>query len=388
MRNAPQPEGREEVNHYIDPYEIRARNEQVRREVQSLRLEGRLRKNSDPGGSRVAALILRGRPGARSMLVRGPKALSLLLGFALAAGVLVLALITTAAKPAKAVFPGANGAIAFNGGGAMYRMAPDGFGGAYSSRLTESNSDYLPAWNAEGTRIAFVSYRDATVEEIYRMDASGNDEIRLTNNSSIDTEPAWFPTDTRLAFTSDRPDTQATTDYDIYTMTLDESGSPTGTRQITTSKALDSQPAVSPDGKMIAFLSNRDGDYEIYVMKARPESQTNRPVKLTNNSVSDQHPDWSPDGRRIVFDSERSGNASEGEIVVMNADGSGQKLLTNNAFDDRNPVFSPDGRRIAFESARTGSYPDIYRMGADGANPFNLTSDDTRGDFCPSWQPL
>lgn len=69
----------------------------------------------------------------------------------------------------------------------------------------------------------------------------------------------------------------------------------------------------------------------------------------------------------------------------MNSDGSGQKVLTNNVFDDIDPVFSPDGRRIAFESTRS-TLRDIYRMRADGANPFNLTSSSAI-DANASWQP-
>jgi Tol biopolymer transport system component len=326
-----------------------------------------------------------------------------LLGVMAAAMAVVLAAGT---QPAKAAFPGSNGAIAFtsdqDGDLEIYRMAPDGFGGPYSAKLTEnaidiSNpsqlmTDNLLAWNAEGTRIAFVSTRDDTDGDIFRMDASGNDETNLTNNPATDTSPAWFPTDTKLAFVSNRTDSQNTTDNELYVMTLDENANPLGNLQrIITNAASDEQPAVSPNGMMIAFASNRDGDFEIYVMKANArESRTNRPINFTNNTVSDTNPDWSPNGQRIVFDSERSGSSTEREIVVMNADGTGQKLLTNNSFDDIDPVFSPDGRRIAFESTRAGQFNpgfrDIFRTRADGANQFNLTNtDDT--DANPSWQP-
>ena len=312
----------------------------------------------------------------------------------------LLAVLASGPKPAQAAFPGANGAIAFtsaqDGDLDIYRMAPDGFGGAYSANLTNNigDADNLPAWNAEGTRIAFVSTREdsqGTIDnEIYVMEASGDDETPLTQSfSDDDTSPAWFPTDTKLAFVSNRQDAQSTTDSDIYTLILDYSGafpSPVGSpHQITTSNFGDIQPAVSPDGKLIAFASNRDGDYEIYVMKAKPESATNKPVRLTNNSVSDTNPDWSSDGKRIVFDSVRAGSPTEHEIVVMNSDGSGQKLLTNNTFNDIDPAFSPDGRRIAFESTRANPR-DIYRMRADGTNLFNLTNSSST-DANAFWQP-
>jgi len=60
-------------------------------------------------------------------------------------------------------------------------------------------------------------------------------------------------------------------------------------------------------------------------------------------------PDFSPDGRRIAFTSNRD---QQGEVYVMNADGSGQKRLTRRAGDDWAPDFSPDGKRLSFTQLR------------------------------------
>src|SRR6185436_11226570 len=62
-----------------------------------------------------------------------------------------------------------------------------------------------------------------------------------------------------------------------------------------------------------------------------------------------QTPAWSPDGRKLAFVSERDGNA---EIYVMNADGSAQENLTRQPANDSHPAWSPDGRKIAFVSRR------------------------------------
>ena len=80
-------------------------------------------------------------------------------------------------------------------------------------------------------------------------------------------------------------------------------------------------------------------------------------------------PAWSPDGRQIAFVSDRDGNW---EIYVMNADGSSQTNLTNDLPDDTGPVWSPDGRQIAFVFCRDGSY-EIYVMNADGSGQTRLT---------------
>ena len=70
--------------------------------------------------------------------------------------------------------------------------------------------------------------------------------------------------------------------------------------------------------------------------------------RLTHNTASDTYgPDFSPNGKRVAFSSDRDGNY---EIYVMNADGSHQRRLTNNSALDLSPAFSPNGKKIAFES--------------------------------------
>jgi len=100
-------------------------------------------------------------------------------------------------------------------------------------------------------------------------------------------------------------------------------------------------PAWAPDGRKLAFVSQRDGNSEIYVMNADGSEQEN----LTRQPASDSHPSWSRDGRKLLFVSRRDGNA---EIYVMNADGSGLRNLTRTPSDDLDPSWSPDGRAIAF----------------------------------------
>jgi len=98
----------------------------------------------------------------------------------------------------------------------------------------------------------------------------------------------------------------------------------------------------------IAFSSWRDGNGEIYVMNTDGSEQK----RLTNSPNSDGSPCWSPDGKKIVFTSKRDGNI---EIYVMNADGSEQRNLTNNPAIDAWPSWSPDGEKIAFNSGRDGN---------------------------------
>ena len=80
-------------------------------------------------------------------------------------------------------------------------------------------------------------------------------------------------------------------------------------------------------------------------------------------------PAWSPDGRKIAFASERDGNS---EIYLMNADGSGQRSLTRNLAYDGDPAWSPDGQKITFVSNRDGRYA-VYVMNADGSGQRSLS---------------
>ena len=219
-------------------------------------------------------------------------------------------------------------------------------------------------------RIAFVSDRDGD-DEIYAMNADGSGLARLTNNPAYDAFPSWSPDGRRVAFVSDRGDG----DDEIYAMNADGSG----LARLTDNPAQDSFPSWSPDGRKIAFMSDRDDENgEIYAMNADGSGL----ARLTNNSDGDYFPSWSPDGRRIAFTSDR--DDENGEIYAMNADGSGVARLTNNSDGDYLPSWSPDGRRIAFTSDRDDENGEIYAMNADGSGVARLTNNPASDGFS-SW---
>jgi Tol biopolymer transport system component len=175
--------------------------------------------------------------------------------------------------------------------------------------------------------------------------------------------------------------------------------------QLTFEPSYEGDPAWSPDGTKIAFVSDRDGNSEIYVMDANGSNQG----RLTNEGGHDIEPDWSPDGRKIVFASgvgdeyniwvvnadgqqrpppltwqtgaERDpawrytdkilyhDPYGDGTIWVMNADGSSQTALATGEY----PCWSPDGTKIAYASNKHRGNPEIYVMSADGSAEQRLT---------------
>jgi len=260
----------------------------------------------------------------------------------------------------------------------IYLMDADGRGA--SEMLTDTPAaSLMPAWSADGTRIAFVRSGLTGIPGIYHMDANSPNETPLLTVLLFNTDPAWFPGGRKIVFSRSE---------NIYMATLNAGGNSKPIR-LTRNTNADRQPAVSPSGRKIAFASDRDGDFDIYLMNAGPESKTNRPVKLTRNQVDDFTPDWSPEGERIAFSHDTEGGR---EIYVMKAaprsqDTNPPRNLTGDPADDSDPTWSPDGELIAFTSDRTGD-DDIWRMRADGTDPTNLTRSPSSTDLQPAWRPL
>ncbi|MGD8489524.1 MAG: hypothetical protein PVI68_10950 [Anaerolineae bacterium] len=136
---------------------------------------------------------------------------------------------------------------------------------------------------------------------------------------------------------------------------------------------------VTIGGQVIAFTSDReDGEGDIYIMNA----DGSNPQRLTDDPAYDAWPTWSPDGSQIAFMSTRSGNP---DIYIMNADGSNVRQLTDHPANDIWPEWSPNGRRIAFPSRRDGNF-EIYVIDADGTKLQRLTNTPGHEDF-PAWSP-
>ncbi|KDN18757.1 VWA domain-containing protein [Amycolatopsis rifamycinica] len=105
--------------------------------------------------------------------------------------------------------------------------------------------------------------------------------------------------------------------------------------------------------------------------------------KLTDDDAVDLHPALSPDGRTVAFASERAGGR---KLFVIGVDGRGLRQVTSGPATDDSPSWSPDGTRLAFSSTRDDPAGDIYTVPVAGGTPARLTADPA-ADTQPAWGP-
>jgi hypothetical protein len=203
---------------------------------------------------------------------------------------------------------------------------------------------------------------------LFRMSDDGNEQEALTSGPQNDTNPAWSPDGERVVFVSDR-----TGNKDLWVM--DIAGQELG--QITDHPGDEDMPAWSPGGNALAFAAYREGNWDIYISRADGD----RPRRLTSHPTADVAPAWSPDGRWLAFASYRDDNW---EIYVISRDGSELMRLTENDATDFRPAWSPQGNLIAFESYRDGDM-EIYVVGVEGEETRNLTNAPAANDHGPAW---
>jgi len=130
--------------------------------------------------------------------------------------------------------------------------------------------------------------------------------------------------------------------------------------QLTFDPGLESEPAWSPDSRLLAYSSDRSGNFDIWV---QPVGEGNA-VRVTTSPAHDWQPDWAPEGNRLVFRSERDG----GGLFVTPVLGGNERKVSG--FGHR-PRWSPDGTLILFSSILRAvtEIPKVYVVGLDGKPP-------------------
>src|SRR6266508_4647857 len=276
--------------------------------------------------------------------------------------------------------------------------------------------DCSPAFSPDGKRLAFVRVISALVGDVYLVSVNGGEPKRLTFDGAGVSNLAWTPNGREIVFGSrlggknrlyripvegggaewlaatgseaqypafSRDGSrlawrQNTSDEDIFRLAL-KSGSENvpPVASLIVSTALEASRRYSPDGKRIAFVSNRSGSDEIWVCGSDGEN----PIRLTSfRGPLAGSPSWSPDGKQIVFDCRPEGNA---DIYVVSAEGGQPRRLTTDPAEDIVPSWSRDGRWIYFTSNRSGRLQ-IWRMPAGEGDAAQITR---QGGFEPMESP-
>jgi dipeptidyl aminopeptidase/acylaminoacyl peptidase len=250
--------------------------------------------------------------------------------------------------------------VSFHNGrvGDIWTVRPDGRGRAVTR--TPVHED-MPRWSADGTKIAFTRQIAAGISNfhLFVMNADGSEQRQLTHDQGPNYLPTWSPDGSKIAFVSGG--------VAIHVMNADGSGR----TRLTGGHA----PAWSPQGDLIAFeRADRPvgGTTKVFLM--RPDGREQR--RLTKHPIEwhdERAPAWSPDGTKIAFVSQRQPPVTNTEIYVVNvATGEPSRRITHNFVPDDNPVWSPDGRRLAI--ARGAALrPEVFLIRAEGGGARKIT---------------
>ncbi len=241
----------------------------------------------------------------------------------------------------------------------IYYSDYDGYG---KVKITNGSTNNSPQWSPDGRWLLYTSLRGRQ-HKLYVQNTFTGKEIKISNETVIG--PRWSPLGNEIALTM----SSLHGNSELYTMNI----STRKLRRLTNNSRIDVSPAWSPDGKKIAFVSDRAGNTHIYVVKSDGSD-----IKRLTFKGKNESPAWSPKGDKIAFARSTNGNF---DIWVMNPDGTQQRQVTSDLHDDEHPSWASNGRNIAFKSDRGGPSA-IYIMKADGTNIVEVAKGSN-----PSWSP-
>lgn len=220
-------------------------------------------------------------------------------------------------------------------------------------------------WSPDGSKVLF--YKEGDNKTLYLANADGSGEMKFpVRAGNLD----WSLDGKQIVYQEGQ--THGNSELFVYTLETGQS------KNITNSPSFDADPAFSPDGKQVVFVSARDGNSEVYVMNVDGSNIR----RLTNHPAYEVHPVFSPDGTQIAFSSDRENENAD--VYLMRLDGSEVRRLTDWPSNEtvEPGCWSPDGTRIALSSDMHRN-DDIFVMSAEVYNPKLVLADDTSNIYRP-----
>ena len=216
--------------------------------------------------------------------------------------------------------------------------------------LTEARSPEgrhtFPSWSPDGKRVLFASYTGRTAELWLADPERRRPAVRLASiERSVFVHPVYSPDGTSIYFGS----LSKTRDFGIWRLRLAEGGERADGEPeevIRTGLAVPRELAISPDGKRLAYTASTQISH-VWALRMRGDTPAGEALPLfRDNVLRVSFPLYSPDGTKIAFNARVYGN--NGEIYIMNADGTGAAPLTNNSVPDLLPNWTSDGSAVVY----------------------------------------
>jgi Tol biopolymer transport system component len=235
--------------------------------------------------------------------------------------------------------------------------------------------DLYQAFSPDNKSLAFVRSVNASVQELYVVSLAGGKPARLPTQGQRIYGVAWTPDGRDLVYSSGEGDWA---NADLFRVSVSGKSPP---RPITGGERA-WLPAIPLRGGRLGFTRQLS---ETNIWRVRTGTDVHQPasaVRVIASTQADSAPAFSPDGRRIAFNSDRSGG---GQLWVCDRDGADATQMTFFPEGSRagQGAWSPDGSQIAFTAQVLGNR-DIYLISLSGGTPRRLTSDSSL-DYAPSW---
>lgn len=244
---------------------------------------------------------------------------------------------------------------------------PDGEGGQVA--LASPEPIISPAWSPDGKRLAYVSF-ETQKAVVWVQDLSTGGRRMLANFRGSNSAPAWSPDGSRLVVTLSQGGPAQ-----LHSMAADGSGTPL---RLTASNAIDTEAVFSPDGRHVYFVSDRGGGPQVYRVPAGGGGVE----RITFSGDYNISPAISPDGKQLAYVTRQSGAFK----LMLQEIGSNAPIALTDTRDDESPSFAPNGRLIVYASRAQGGDV-LMTTTLDGRIKTRLLS--TGADMRePAWGPF